>query len=573
MASDGERRQLENRVHQLLLKHDGVILLNSFWSSYQQVYKELPDPVKFGQRKRNALFSIFPSVCRVDCAPVPQRKVWVKDIERQGELGAGKETASGEAVSQQSVRQKVKTKVKQPHEKFAGLTDIAEALTTCTLRENEGGSAGLLTRNTDKLVVPGKKPETKLSESKLTKKKRIEGVKASTNRIVPAKLLLSKKDLNLGESNIAVTQEAERNVPSLLLEPAKMASSRRLNTHVRFGDDDVSAAQVPWMQQPMHHPSGTPQMHHPSGTPQILHLSGSPQMHHPSGTQQMHNSYGTQQMHPQPPGGPQYNQFFAQSPGYNNRNTQFFPHEGSQSWNQRPGLVRHPAPLQHPAAPQQHRPGSQSAPQQHRPGSQSAPQQHRPVSSLVSRVPEDQMKNIVEDSIDRLVESKEYVSLERIEKLITQHFHVASLAELGIRGVDTIASVRDHQRMLCKVNAYIQAFVKVRAVATAFELGECLNTYITDGRDFESLRLGPLVAQPLVYEFFKMPGDCDVPAVTTHDIYEHLRGYLNEKDLWTDRGVQLEDFMQYLTEQYDVDTPFKLGIRIRSMPLLIGVST
>ena len=244
-----------------------------------------------------------------------------------------------------------------------------------------------------------------------------------------------------------------------------------------------------------------------------------------------------------PPRAPQYNQFFPQSPGYNNRNTPFFPHvvpSGAQPWQQR-------QPAREPAPPPQHRP--------------------------VSRVPEDQMKNVVDDSIDRLVESKEYVSLERIEKLITQHYHVSSLGELGIRGVDTIPSVREHQRMLCKVNAYIQAFVKVRAVATAFELGECLKTYATDDREFDSLRLGPLVAQPLVYEFFKMPADCDVPAVTTHDIYEHLRGFLNANDLWTDRGVQLEDFMQYLTEKYDVDTPFKLGIRIRSMPLLIGVSS
>jgi len=209
---------------------------------------------------------------------------------------------------------------------------------------------------------------------------------------------------------------------------------------------------------------------------------------------------------------------------------------------------------------------------QSRPRWQVRPLMHQ-MPQPQQRVSDEQMKNVVEDSIDRLVESKQYVSVERIEKLIAQHFHVSNVCELGFRSIDLIPAVREHQRMLCKVNAYIQAFVKVRSIATVFELGECLKEYAGEGRDFDALRLGPLVTQPLVYEFFKMPSDADIPSVLTEEIFEHLRGFLGANNLWADRNVQLEDFMKYLTEKYDVDTPFKLGIRIRSMPLLIGVST
>ena len=50
-----------------------------------------------------------------------------------------------------------------------------------------------------------------------------------------------------------------------------------------------------------------------------------------------------------------------------------------------------------------------------------------------------------------------------------------------------------HKRLVCKVNAYIQAFIKARSIATVHELQECLKDYLESGNDFNDLKLGPVL--------------------------------------------------------------------------------
>jgi len=73
----------------------------------------------------------------------------------------------------------------------------------------------------------------------------------------------------------------------------------------------------------------------------------------------------------------------------------------------------------------------------------------------------EQLNSAAEDCIDRLSMAKEYVSLERISHLLCNDFNVASLDELGLRQIDDLRCVNEHKRVECKVNAYIQNFVKV----------------------------------------------------------------------------------------------------------------
>jgi len=73
----------------------------------------------------------------------------------------------------------------------------------------------------------------------------------------------------------------------------------------------------------------------------------------------------------------------------------------------------------------------------------------------------DQLNSAAEDCIDRLSVAKDYVSLEKISRLLCQDFGVSSLDELGLRQIDVLPCVNEHNRLECKVNAYIQNFVKV----------------------------------------------------------------------------------------------------------------
>ena len=76
----------------------------------------------------------------------------------------------------------------------------------------------------------------------------------------------------------------------------------------------------------------------------------------------------------------------------------------------------------------------------------------------------EQLNSAAEDCIDRLSVAKDYVSLNRISLLLCQDFEVSSLDELGLRQIDDLPCVNEHKRLECKVNAYIQNFVKVRSL-------------------------------------------------------------------------------------------------------------
>ena len=73
----------------------------------------------------------------------------------------------------------------------------------------------------------------------------------------------------------------------------------------------------------------------------------------------------------------------------------------------------------------------------------------------------DQVNAVAVDCIERLSEAKEYVSMERIEKLLLQHYNVERLGDMGIRQLEHLDSVRELLMRQRKVNAYIQAFGKV----------------------------------------------------------------------------------------------------------------
>ena len=125
-----------------------------------------------------------------------------------------------------------------------------------------------------------------------------------------------------------------------------------------------------------------------------------------------------------------------------------------------------------------------------------------------------------------------------------------------------------------QINASIQSFVKVRAIGTLHELHESLAT-LEGKTEFREHNLGPLVKQPLIYDFFKFPydkEDSDIPPITTMDIIEVLRRFLSETDSWR-KKVKLEDFMAHVMKFYNVESPYELGIRIESVGLGISVST
>ena len=188
-----------------------------------------------------------------------------------------------------------------------------------------------------------------------------------------------------------------------------------------------------------------------------------------------------------------------------------------------------------------------------------------------TRVSKTHLDSVAEDCIERLAESKEYVSGERIEKLLLQTMEEDSLDRIGVRHIEEINVVREHVRKQCKVNAYIQAFIMCRSIGTLYELHEHFREFVPEKQEFEKLLLGPLIKQPLIYKFFQIPQSGEITELTTTDILEYLKQYLTEKNLWTSRDSTLSDFLTYIVEKRGLDNPYELGIRMRSLPLAIQV--
>ncbi|XP_071961958.1 uncharacterized protein [Antedon mediterranea] len=175
--------------------------------------------------------------------------------------------------------------------------------------------------------------------------------------------------------------------------------------------------------------------------------------------------------------------------------------------------------------------------------------------------------------IQALSEQNEHVSIELVMKGVREYFGQNNIKQLGLNRETDLEVIREHQRLLCRINAYISAFCKCRSIATLFELLEDLHN-IQEGKDsFEDLNVGPLSKFPEVYNVFKFPpyqSDQDIIKVTTMDILGLLKEHMSRKDLWRTK-VDLKEFMEYIMSHYEVSDPYQLGIRVQSVALGVSV--
>ena len=116
----------------------------------------------------------------------------------------------------------------------------------------------------------------------------------------------------------------------------------------------------------------------------------------------------------------------------------------------------------------------------------------------------------------------------------------------------------------------MHAYVMSNSIATLYELNQSLAD-LGSKPDFEDLKLGPLLQQPVVYDMFKAPPHLPtLPRITTIQILKHLERYMTQEDLWR-KKVDLKKFLEYLCEEHDCETPYELGVRIQSVGLAISV--
>ncbi|XP_070575816.1 uncharacterized protein [Ptychodera flava] len=183
------------------------------------------------------------------------------------------------------------------------------------------------------------------------------------------------------------------------------------------------------------------------------------------------------------------------------------------------------------------------------------------------------VNTVCDDIITKLAESGEYVTVDKVTKMLFQHFNVSSLRELNYRNEKQIDRLFQLHQLQCKVSAYIHAFLMVRSISTAHELVQSLSDIEKTKNSYTELNLGPIAKNPLVHDMFKLPpslSDSDIPPINTIDIMRHLRAYMRKYDCWR-TSVDLTKFMEYLMVEYNCDEPYQLGVRIQSIALAISV--
>ncbi|XP_066520431.1 uncharacterized protein wu:fj29h11 isoform X2 [Hoplias malabaricus] len=106
-------------------------------------------------------------------------------------------------------------------------------------------------------------------------------------------------------------------------------------------------------------------------------------------------------------------------------------------------------------------------------------------------------------------------------------------------------------------------------MCTLYEMGQHIAS-LKNKKRFEELHLGPLCKFPLIHRLFKIDSnikDDDIQQIETVDILRSLRNFRKTQGRCK---VDLAEFMKYIADQYNCESPYDLGIRIQSVGLPIS---
>ncbi|XP_033840308.1 uncharacterized protein wu:fj29h11 [Periophthalmus magnuspinnatus] len=186
------------------------------------------------------------------------------------------------------------------------------------------------------------------------------------------------------------------------------------------------------------------------------------------------------------------------------------------------------------------------------------------------RLERDNVDNLMKDMIREIASEGELVTKEQVISRTCQLLQISSLESAGINQWQ-IQALKDLQYTIREVNMFLEATASVSCVCTLYELGQALAA-LKDKKRYEELNLGPLCKLPLVHRMFKINSntkDDDIQQIKTVDILQHLRNF-RRTNANNRIKIDLADFMKYLSDQYNCDSPYELGIRIHSVALPIA---
>ncbi|XP_034425939.1 protein NO VEIN isoform X1 [Hippoglossus hippoglossus] len=180
----------------------------------------------------------------------------------------------------------------------------------------------------------------------------------------------------------------------------------------------------------------------------------------------------------------------------------------------------------------------------------------------------DTVNSLMEGVIRDIAAEGELVTEEKVISKACVLMQISSLKHVNIRP-GNVPALRNLQYIIREINMFIESTEAVTSICTLYELGQSLAA-LKDKKCFEELNLGPLCKLPLVHLFFKIDSntkDDDIHQIKTIDILKQLREFRKQQ---SKARVDLAEFLKYLADHYNCDSPYELGIRITGLGLPIS---
>jgi hypothetical protein len=168
-------------------------------------------------------------------------------------------------------------------------------------------------------------------------------------------------------------------------------------------------------------------------------------------------------------------------------------------------------------------------------------------------------------------QSKEFVSRERVQRELFNHYHVTSWSELRVQAsrFNALINLTDRQK---DVTFYMHCFEQIFNLCTLNDLEPLLAKFLNVEK-YEDVRLGPLDKNPEIQRIFNyqpVKRDQAIPPITTGEVIGRFMDF--QKKHRHQRSFPFEDFLDELVKIYELQSREELGIFCRSFPYLLQVT-
>ncbi|CAF1159124.1 unnamed protein product, partial [Didymodactylos carnosus] len=192
--------------------------------------------------------------------------------------------------------------------------------------------------------------------------------------------------------------------------------------------------------------------------------------------------------------------------------------------------------------------------------------------TLISReISLEELNNHISELIVRIHTNRRYVSIDNLEHELFIYYQVHEWKQLNKELENKpyspkLKNLFNLKQKLKKIKTFLQALQTLNTLCTLYELDEILGK-LFNKQKYDDLTLGPLKENVDICSFFNFPHGCEIPPITSVDVYGYLYNYMLCCN-WNPQ-IDFNAFEVGLQYQYNVRELGEVGIRVTSWPFLV----